>query len=299
MRFLSYIVTKEDENSCIRDILKKRLCASSSLLKINKVRQGTLLNGKPVYLNIKPKSGDMLSLLIDDEKKGVQKEYSGAFPPDIIYEDEDILVINKPAGAVTHVSALTNALSVEASVKKYLNVDSFHAVNRLDKGTTGLMTIAKNGYIHTLLKNRLHTEDFIRNYIALCCGVPEDSCGVIELHIARDESSAIKRRISSDGAYAKTSYKVLSYNNGLSLVLLRAHTGRTHQLRLHMSAIGCPLLGDWLYGEQSELICRPALHSYSLRVRRPLSNDMLSLCCAPPEDILRLTSFPLRDVPFL
>lgn len=81
MRFLSYIVTKEDENSCIRDILKKRLCASSSLLKINKVRQGTLLNGKPVYLNIKPKAGDMLSLLIDDEKKAFKKNIPELFLP--------------------------------------------------------------------------------------------------------------------------------------------------------------------------------------------------------------------------
>ena len=163
---------------------------------------------------------------------------------------------------------------------------SLHPVNRLDRGTTGLMVVAKNGYIHDQLRRHLHSGSFFRSYLAVCIGSPKPSCGMISLPIGRAPGSAIRRQIDPAGQWARTDYRLLRFKNGLSLVAVTPHTGRTHQIRVHMAAIGCPLAGDWLYGtEDRALIPRPALHAVRLAFTHPLTGDNLSFTAPLPADM--------------
>ena len=162
-------------------------------------------------------------------------------------------------------------------------------MNRLDKGTTGLMVVAKSGYIHDRLRYALHTEKFYREYRAVCLGRPEPASGTIDAPIGRRPDSVVGRCVRSDGARAVTHYQVLGTENGLSLLRLRPETGRTHQLRVHMASVGCPLAGDWLYGrEDPDLIPRPALHAFALELDHPVTGARLSLTAPIPADMARL-----------
>ena len=151
------------------------------------------------------------------------------------------------------------------------------------------MVIAKSGYIHDLLRRCLHTDAFRREYRGVCLGVPDPPRGTVDLPIGRAEGSAIARQIRPDGDSAVTHYETLETRNSLSLLRLVPETGRTHQLRLHMAALGCPLAGDWLYGtEDPALIPRPALHSYALELVHPVTGKVLRLTAPLPEDMVRL-----------
>ena len=200
-------------------------------------------------------------------------------------------MVNKPAGMTAHASNfLPDTPTVAGALAWSRGTDFvFHSVNRLDKGTTGLMVVAKSGYVHDLLRRALHTDRFRREYLAVCVGRPEPERGSIDAPIGRDERSTIARMVRPDGAPAVSHYQVLSTVNGLSLVHLVPETGRTHQLRLHMASIGHPLAGDWLYGtEDTALIPRPALHACALRLVHPVTGELLSLTAPLPEDMARL-----------
>ena len=296
MRTLSYTAKKSDEGRSVLSVLKGELKASSSLVKLNKQRGGNLLNGVPVFVNCKIHAGDVVSLVIDDEytpKSPDSVDYNVDIP--VVFEDDYLIVIDKPAGIEVHPSPLAGGAALSELMQGRFGAgEGFHAVNRLDRGTSGLMVIAKTGYMHALLMPLLHTDAFIRRYLAVCEGVPSPEKGEITLPIARDPHSPIKRIISSTGAPSRTSYEVIERSCGRSLVLLTAHTGRTHQLRLHMSAIGCPLTGDWLYGkEDRSVIRRPALHSSSILLTHPLTGERIALQAPLPCDIASL----LRSLP--
>ena len=152
---------------------------------------------------------------------------------------------------------------------------------------TGVQTCALP--IYNLLRERLHTGAFRRTYLAVCMGGPEREAGEIRLPIGRDPASAIRRQVDPAGKAAETAYRVLERRGGFSLVELTPRTGRTHQLRVHMAALGCPLAGDWLYGtEDRALIPRPALHAARLELAHPLTGEALALEAPLPEDMARL-----------
>lgn len=209
---------------------------------------------------------------------------------DVLWEDEDLLILNKPAGITVHCASLTQEpITVAGAVAHYLHTDQYHGVNRLDRGTTGVMVVAKSGYIHARCMEMLHTGRFYREYRGICIGTPNPPCGTIDLPIDRDRASLLKRRIDPNGLHALTEYEVLSSQNGMSFLRLIPHTGRTHQLRLHLSAVGHPLAGDWLYGtEDRALISRPALHSFALHLRHPITGEMLNISAPIPEDMQSL-----------
>ena len=199
--------------------------------------------------------------------------------------------MNKPAGMTAHASNFLPDTPTVAGALAYTRGPDFlfHPVSRLDKGTTGLMVVAKSGYIHNLLRKALHTQDYYREYRAVCTGCPHPPSGTIRLPIGRDERSAVARMVRPDGVPAVTHYEVLRTRSGCSLVRLIPETGRTHQLRVHMAALGCPLVGDWLYGrEDPALIQRPALHSYLLCFTHPVSGQALRFTAPLPEDMRRL-----------
>ena len=166
---------------------------------------------------------------------------------------------------------------------------AFHPVNRLDRGTTGVMAVAKSGYIHDQLRRKLHSGAFQRRYLALCLGYPQPLQGNISLPIGRAPGSAIRRQVDPQGQAASTDYRVLGTRRGLSLVELIPRTGRTHQIRVHMAALDCPLAGDWLYGtEDRDLIPRPALHAAALALDHPVTGEHLSFTAPLPADMKKI-----------
>ena len=200
-------------------------------------------------------------------------------------------MVDKPAGMTAHASNFLPDTPTVAGALAFVRGTEFifHPVNRLDKGTTGLMVIAKSGYVHDLLRRSLHTDRFRREYLAVCVGTPPSGSGTIDAPIGRDETSTVRRCVRPDGSPAVSHYRVLGTRDGLTLVALLPETGRTHQLRVHMASIGCPLAGDWLYGtEDPTLIARPALHSHRLTLIHPITGDPLNLTAPPPEDLIRL-----------
>lgn len=291
MRILKMTVTAADDGKKVKQLMRGTLQISSSLLKSLKWRENAiLLNGQNVTVATIVHTDDELTVNIADDGEISEHIAPVDYPLDILYEDDDLLILNKPAGIAVHSAALTEeTVTVAGAVAHYLGGTPFHPVNRLDRGVTGIMVVAKNGYMHQRCMAILHTDDFHREYRGICEGIPEPPQGTIDLPIARDPDSILKRCIDPNGLVSHTEYQVLQTGNDRALLRLRPLTGRTHQLRLHMSAIGHPLLGDWLYGtENHTLIDRPALHSYELWLRHPLSGETLHIIAPIPEDMQKL-----------
>ena len=252
------------------------------------------LNGKRCEISTRLTAGDVVEMYIGDEFFDTAPEesfrFAGPMVP-IVYEDAHLMVLNKPAGMTAHASNfLPDTPTVAGALAWQRGADFiFHVVNRLDKGTTGLMVVAKSGYVHDRLRRTLHSDGFCREYRAICIGCPAPPSGTIDAPIGRDETSAIRRVVRPDGQYAVSHYEVLSSRNGLSFVKLLPETGRTHQLRVHMASIGHPLAGDWLYGtEDPGLILRPALHSYMLTMTHPVTGELLHFTAPIPADMQAL-----------
>jgi len=290
MRILTLSVTQALSGLTVKQLLLRELHLSSSLLKSLKWRENAImLNNRRVTVRAVAHAGDILTVDVSDpptESAPIPVDY----PLDILWEDEDLLILNKPAGITVHSSALTEeTVTVAGAVSHYLGGGAFHPVNRLDRGVTGVMVVAKSGYIHQRCMASLHTDDFHREYRGICDGVPQPAEGDIRLPISRQPDSLLKRSIDPEGLPSHTHYQVLSAAHGRALLLLRPLTGRTHQLRLHMAALGCPLTGDWLYGaEDKTLIARPALHSYELWLRHPLTKEPLHITAPLPQDMEKL-----------
>ncbi len=287
---MTITITAAQDGRTVRGVLRQDLLVSAALLGLLKRREGALLlNGAPVFTNAVLRAGDVLTVDLSDPAG------AGGVPPvpmelEIPYEDEDLLIVNKAAPLAVHPSSFAPGEPTLANgLAHYLGGGRpFHPVSRLDRGTTGLMTVAKSQYIHNLLRQQLHTDRFYREYRGIAIGAPPAEAGRIELPIARAEGSPIKRCTAAGGAEALTEYQVLCQRGELTLLRLTPRTGRTHQLRVHLAAIGCPLLGDWLYGtEDTERIGRPALHAALLRLRHPLTGEALSLAAALPADMAR------------
>ncbi len=285
---LELTVTAAQSGRTVRSLLKYELGLSTARInRLKRTENGLKVNGCRVFTSAVLHTGDQLIADLD------AAECPSDMPPvpmelDIVFEDPHLLVLNKPAFLAVIPSSLSpQEPALAGAVIHYLGPGAaFHPVNRLDRGTTGLMAVAKNGFIHDRLRRILHTSQFFRRYLAVCTGIPQPPEGIIDLPIGRAPGSAIQRQVCPDGQPAKTDYRVLSSQNGFSLVELFPHTGRTHQLRVHMAALGCPLAGDWLYGvEDRGLIPRPALHAASLSFTHPLTKQELVFTSPLPEDM--------------
>ena len=286
-RTLEYTVPPEGEGKRVRAVLQGALGLSAGLVTRLKHRPGSVrINGDGARTIDLLHAGDRLSVDVGDAKES-------AFVPagprlDVAWEDEDIIIINKPAGMATHGRSDRREPTVGAMVAAYLGTSApFHPVNRLDRGTTGLMCAAKTGYMHERLRRILHTDAFRREYLAICTGVPPEAEGEIDAPIARYNEEK-RFCVREDGAPSLTRYKVLLTWEGRSLLRVRPETGRTHQIRVHMASIGCPLLGDRLYGRLSRELDRPALHSAALTLIHPLTGETVSVRAPLPEDMRTL-----------
>ena len=289
MQTIAITITPQEAGHKVRSVLKHKLGLSSHAIGgLTHTADGILVNGSRPLYNITLQVGDVLQVQVGDRRPPSETILPCDCPLDVVYEDDYLIVVDKPAGMVSLASApRPETPSVPGALAyRYGTQVPFHIVNRLDKGTTGLMVAAKNGYTHNLLRQLLHSQEFHRGYRGICLGCPEPESGVIDLPIGRAEGSIVARTVRPDGAPSASEYRVLERHGGFTLLSLIPRTGRTHQLRVHCAAIGHPLAGDWLYGtEDPALIARPALHSYALRLRHPVTGARLELTAPLPEDM--------------
>ena len=292
MRTLTYTVPPEENGHMVKGILRSDLHLSYTLLKSLKWRENAiLLNGQSVHVNAIVHTGDVVSVALSERAPREDLYCEHTARPNIVYEDDDLLVLNKPAGVAMHPKADdASAPSLAAMLTGYLGEGSVpHFVSRLDKGTSGLLIAAKSGYVHDRLRRALHSDNLRREYRAVAVGAVTPDHGVIDAPIGRADGSIIRRCVRADGLPSLTEYETLQTSERFTLLRLRPQTGRTHQLRVHMAHLGYPLAGDWLYGtEDKNLIARPALHSYELWFTQPITGQEFHFTATIPQDMQRL-----------
>ena len=288
-RTLSYTITNKNKAGTIGAFLRDAGYSRRILIELKQNPEQICLNGTPSWLNTPLRIGDTLTLFLPDEP--VSSDILPVnLPINIVYEDEDLIILNKATGMPVHPSqghhenTLANALAYRFASRGEHFV--FRAVNRLDRDTTGLLLIAKHKISGAFLSAMTAKKEIRREYLAIVAGKPEES-GTIDLPIARKDGSTIERCIDMDhGEHAVTHYRCLDYRDdlGCALVRLRLETGRTHQIRVHMKAIGHPLLGDFLYNPDYRFIGRQALHSYTVAFRHPITGEAMEFTAPMPED---------------
>jgi len=288
-RWIEATVTEKDEGSTVRHILRNELHMASSLISRLKLKpQGICLNGEKVYTNVLVRAGDVVSADVEDSNPWNPAKPID-YPLDIKYIDEDLIVISKPAGMAVHGSdRIPNCTVANAYAAVFGQKCSFHPVNRLDKGVSGLILIARNAYMHDRLRRLMHTEHYVRIYTGIADGIVTPPSGTITLPITKHPVEGIRREISPTGIASVTDYKTLQASKNRTMLKIIPRTGRTHQIRLHFSAIGYPLTGDPLYGNPSEEIDRPALHSAEIHLDHPITGVHIHIADSIPEDMRSL-----------
>ena len=277
----------------IKEILIDELGFSKRAIAALKARpDGILLNGKHATVRAKVNEGDVLIINCEDMGSNEEKLVPSSTLPDIIYEDEHIVAVNKPPFMPTHQSqghfydTLANSLAYYFTKQGRPFV--FRSVNRLDRNTSGVVLVAKSRIAAAKLSEEMKRDGIKKSYIAILDGTLEQNLGTIETYIRRAQKSIILREVCGeceDGKIAITNYRVLARANGLTLVEAEPRTGRTHQLRVHFSHLGAPILGDDLYGSASPLTERHALHARKLNFVQPDSRKVISIQADLPSDM--------------
>lgn len=298
---ITYIANINDKSKKLKDIFKTKLYLSSILIRDITISKTYTVNSKKVYTNYLVKPGDEIIVNLPDDTSDFSKKFSlnDSFL-DILYEDEYLLIVNKPKNMPSHPSCdnYDNTLSnIVAAYLKKQNINSIHIITRLDKNTTGICIFAKHKYIQELFVRKKDLINFKKEYLALVYGVIEKNSDVIEKNIKRKDGTIILREVSEDekdGDFAKTEYCTLerNYEKNYSLLKLILHTGRTHQIRVHMSYLGYPLLGDELYAPNipdiSNYIKRVALHCFKVSFLHPITNKSIEIISNVPNDMKKL-----------
>lgn len=291
-RILNYHITEDADSLRVEQYLRRRGFSYQNLTQLKKMPESILINGVWSYMRTPLHSGDILTVHIRET------ESSPNIPPvelplDIVYEDEDIVVVNKPAGMPVHPSLNNYRNSLANALMYYYQQQGkpfiFRCTNRLDRDTSGLTVIAKHMVSSSILSSMTARHEIEREYLAVVRGSVVPSSGTIDAPIGRTGSSLIERKIDFEhGERAVTHYHVVKEENGHSLVSLILETGRTHQIRVHMKYIGFPLVGDYLYNPDMEYIQRQALHSCRLSFRHPITGKHMEFTADLPEDMDRI-----------
>ncbi len=297
-RIIHYHIQDTDAGLRIEQYLRRKGYSSQNLTRLKRMPESILVNGIWSYMRTVLRPDDTLTVHI------LETESSPNIPPvelplDIIYEDNDIIVVNKPAGMPVHPSlnnyrnSLANALMWHYQTLG--EAFTFRCTNRLDRDTSGLTVIARHMVSSSILSGMGYRHEIRREYLAIVRGSLTPEEGTISAPIGRTGSSLIERRVDfENGDPAVTHYRKLCEKNGYSLVSLILETGRTHQIRVHMKHIGYPLIGDYLYNPDMEAIRRQALHSYRLSFLHPITGEPVEFTAPLPADmqaVLESSSF--------
>lgn len=285
-KYNELVWTCEGENSLKKELLEK-MDISVRMSCILKKENRVLLNEEFVPFHSQVKPGDIIKVFLVEEENEYLSEDMNL---NIVYEDIDLLVIEKPYGMVVHPTKGHQQNTMLNGIKKYFEDNKINSkvrfVNRLDRDTSGILIVAKNSYAHSVLTKDTSMWEMEKTYIAVVHG-KLDGEGTIDSPILKSEDG-IKRIIDGSGQRSVTHYKVISSNENASLVELELETGRTHQIRVHMSSIGHPLFGDELYEGDTELIARQALHCVALGFTSPRLGEKIIAKTKLQEDILEL-----------
>ena len=291
-RVITYHIDSSAAGLRIEQYLRRRGYSYQNLTQLKKMHESILLNGVWSYMRSPLKGGDILAVHIQET------ESSPHIPPvklplDIVYEDEDIIVVNKPAGMPVHPSLNNYENSLANALMYYYQEQGkpfiFRCTNRLDRDTSGLTVIAKHMISSSILSGMGVRHEITREYLAIVRGSLSPAEGTIDAPIGRTGSSLIERKIDfENGERAVTHYHLVGEKNGHSLVSLILETGRTHQIRVHMKYIGHPLVGDYLYNPDMELIGRQALHSYRLSFSHPVTGEKMEFTAPLPADMRQI-----------
>lgn len=289
-RVLTYKIEQETDEILVKYFLKSRGYPSRVISLLKRIYNGITINGAHAYATNRLKIGDVLVIKVEDELP------SENIPPvkmdlDIVYEDDDLMVINKSAGVASHPSSLHFGNSLASGVMYYFSDEKFvyRCANRLDKNTSGLLIIAKNRLASALLVEMVKKKDIKRKYLAVVSGdFPYDK-GEIVAPIGRSKTSILERCVDFEaGLYAKTNYDKIMCKNGHSLIALQLETGRTHQIRVHLKHIGYPIIGDFLYNPDYDNISRQALHSHKLEFFHPITGEFMEITSPMPKDMAKI-----------
>lgn len=279
----------------LKYFLKEQGISKGLLAKIKFQGGQIAVNGRIENVLYQLKAQDVVQITIPDEGEH-ETVLLDETPIDIVYEDAHLLVVNKPANVASIPAQYHPNGTMANRVKAYYKRQNYanqviHVVTRLDRDTSGLMVFAKHGFAHAKLDVQLRNKQFVKRYQALVTGeiAQLQNHALIDLPIARDYDSLLKRKIDDSGKQAKTEYWLEKQNQELALVDIQLHTGRTHQIRVHFAAIGCPLRGDELYGGLvDETMSRQALHCYELQFTHPFTQEALHFTQALPQDMADL-----------
>lgn len=320
---ISYIVPPSEDGWLLKTILQKRLHVSRKLQsRLKLTEQGITVNGQRVYISVPVRDGDVVEIRME-------KEISDDILPEpipfrILYEDEHLLIVNKEAGIIVHPTHGHYTGTLANGVVHYWRDKGeafrFRAVHRLDQETSGVIAIAKNPYVHQHISEQMIANEVDKRYLALVHGVPSPEEGEVDGPIDRDPEEPHRRIVTPDGYPSLTRYKVVeAYGSSSSLVQLKLDTGRTHQIRVHMTSIGCPLIGDKLYRHSvyrmlppeeeaapetvlpqgltpsertvvllDHSISRQALHAWELSFQHPVTRERMTFQAPLPPDMTRL-----------
>lgn len=300
-RTFTYLITQKDSPCTVESYLKKRGYSHPILVQLKKTQNGILVNQKWAYVKTILNPDDKLEIHLE-ETASSEHIVPVELPFSIVYEDEDILVVNKPADMPIHPSINNYENTLANAVAWYFQQQNipfvFRCINRLDRDTTGLLILAKNMLSGAILSDQMKKREIHRIYLAITEG-KTDPAGTINRPIGRADQSLILRQVDPDkGDPACTHYLQKCWHpktfypatlsvpqDGLSLVQLQLETGRTHQIRVHMTSIGHPLIGDTLYNPETALLARQALHSYRLAFTHPVTGVPLEFTSSLPADM--------------
>lgn len=286
---MEHIVTAAEAGRRLRDVLRQVMGVSYTAMKSAKWDGRITVDGVVTPVDASLREGQVVRIRFK-EAAPVYEVKPYPIPLVIPYEDEHLYIIDKPAPLASQSSANHPDDALENALFAHLNCPAdfvYRPVNRLDKGTSGLMIVAKDAHAQHRLQKMLHSDDFARQYLAVVEGTLPARSGVIDAPISKEDTASIRRLVREDGKPSVTHYEVLEERNGRSLVKLRLETGRTHQIRVHMAHLGCPVCGDFLYGtELPELPGRFALHSHELTLTHPLTMEGLHIV-SPLPDMLK------------
>lgn len=294
-RTIQYKIEEQHNGKCISMFLKEKEYSRAVIIELKKTKTGIQKNGTWAGVNEILNTGDILEICLTEQGPSeniVPKELQ----LDILYEDEDILVVNKPYDTPIHPSVNNYNNTLANGVVHYYQQQNkpyiFRCINRLDRDTTGVTILAKNLISASILSKRMKERGLSRTYVAFVEGITKEE-GTIDLPIGREEGTIIKRKIDEkEGKHAVTHYCKLEElqveGKAVSVVALQLETGRTHQIRVHMASIGHPLLGDFLYNESNHMLTRQALHAVSCAFYHPITGEYKRITAPLPKDMAML-----------